>query len=126
MTAADIATLDDPAVFGFAPTRRSAAAPARFRPLYGVRQGGRRPDLHDRSASTHMALSRKDCKMAARIAVPIDTHDRNRERKRAVSAYDAMRAARPLKPPPLPRTVYAPRASEVALLRDIREGAYVP
>jgi hypothetical protein len=50
----------------------------------------------------------------------------DQERMRAVAAYAAMAASRPLKPPPLPRQRYAPRASELALMRDIKEGAYTP
>jgi hypothetical protein len=45
--------------------------------------------------------------------------------REAVAAYDAMVAARPLKPPPRRVHVDAPeRSSYHALLEDIRKGAY--
>jgi hypothetical protein len=60
--------------------------------------------------------------MTARIS----TNEHSREARRAAAQYDAMRAARPLRPPPLPRSVYAPRASALALAREIRAGNYHP
>ena len=44
------------------------------------------------------------------------------ERREACKAYDAMTAARPLKPPPLPRYARTKTAGERALARDIKLG----
>jgi hypothetical protein len=60
------------------------------------------------------------------MPVPNDLNERRAEQKRALAAIEAMHRARPLKPPPLPRTVYAPSAGRLALEREIRAGHYVP
>lgn len=49
-----------------------------------------------------------------------------RNRTRHAAAYDAMRAARPLTPPPLPYDRHVVSSARWALARDIREGAYRP
>lgn len=59
-------------------------------------------------------------------ALPPEGPALRRTRAAQAAAVDAMHAGRPLKPPPMPINLYAPRASELALLRDIREGAYKP
>lgn len=48
------------------------------------------------------------------------------ERAAAVAAYDAMRAARPLTPPPLPRHNDTRTAGACALAKEIRLGDYEP
>lgn len=53
--------------------------------------------------------------------------NRTAERKRACDAYDAMAAARPLRPPPTRPAEGAPRRiGEVELAREIRSGHYKP
>jgi hypothetical protein len=56
-----------------------------------------------------------------------DSRERHAERKAAIAAINAMIAARPLKPPPLPANIpQARRPGELALARAIRSGEYVP
>jgi hypothetical protein len=64
--------------------------------------------------------------MNAFHTVPNDRGEKYRALKAAVAAVDAMHRARPLRPPPLPRTVYEPSAARLALAREIRRGTYVP
>jgi hypothetical protein len=48
------------------------------------------------------------------------------ERAAAVAAYEAMRRARPLVPPPLPKHNDTRTAGARALAKEIRTGAYEP
>lgn len=49
------------------------------------------------------------------------------ERAEAVAAYEAMRAARPLRPPPIPTNANRERSAGAwALANEIREGLYEP
>ncbi len=60
------------------------------------------------------------------IAIPNDNPARHAERRAAARAYDAMRANRPLTPPPLPASAVVRRAGELELAREKRNGEYVP
>lgn len=59
-------------------------------------------------------------------ALPPEGPSLRRARAAHAAAVDAMHAARPLTPPPMPRAAYAPRSGELALLADVRSGAYTP
>jgi len=57
---------------------------------------------------------------------PLDHRERDRLRREAAAAYDAMAAARPLQPPPLRLVPPTRTAGELALARAIRRGEYEP
>jgi hypothetical protein len=61
--------------------------------------------------------------------MPGQLHDQTtarRARRAAVAAIDAMHAARPLHPPPLPSNLTTPTAGALSLAREIRAGHYRP
>jgi hypothetical protein len=55
-----------------------------------------------------------------------EQNNNRRARRAAVAAIDAMIAARPLRPPPLPRNLTTPTAGALSLARESRAGHYRP
>lgn len=60
------------------------------------------------------------------MPLPDERNETSRNRRAACLAYDAMRAGRPLKPPPMPRQTDTRSVGARELAREIRSGEYAP
>jgi hypothetical protein len=66
------------------------------------------------------------CPIRVESVRSLERLDAEQRKAREVAAFDAMCAARPLKPPPTKFLVPIMTAAQVALKRDVKLGAYVP